>query len=82
MKVIFTRTDWLLGAFDAACQNNRGGLESEAVALVYSLRRWTQRLIAEHQLSPPSASAKLARPVYVSSCRNDAAHASSRTSGL
>ena len=79
MKVIFTQTDWLLGAFDAACQN---GLESEAVALVYSLRRWTKRLIAEHQLSPPSASAKLARPVYVSSCRNHAAHASSRTSGL
>ena len=27
--------DWLLGAFDAACQNNRGELESEAVTLVY-----------------------------------------------
>lgn len=30
-------TDWLLGAFDAACQKIRGGLESEAVALVYIL---------------------------------------------
>jgi hypothetical protein len=28
-------TDWLLGAFDAACQKNRGELESEAVALAF-----------------------------------------------